>query len=155
MEQGKAKRIYDTMVKALNAKEWHFDEKPEDLTIVSGYTGDDLPIRFIIHIDEKREAIRFLSPMPFTFPEDKRIDAAVAVCVANDGMVNGSFDLDLDDGQVSFRLTTSYCGCEIGEDFFMDMMGTALTTADHYNDRFFALAKGLITLQKFIEQERQ
>lgn len=153
-KQVKAKKVYSTMVSALNAKDWKFEEREADLTIVSAYTGDDLTIRFFIEIDAEREVIRFIASMPFKIAEDKRVDGAIAVCVANYGLVNGSFDYDINDGEVRFRLTTSYVGCEVGEDFFMDMMATALMTTDDYNDKFLMLSKGMLTLAQFIEGDR-
>lgn len=153
-QSAQAKKIYATMVQALKNKDWHFEEREEDLMIISNYQGEDIPIKFLIEVNSDKEVIRFLSPMPFHVGEDKRVDVALAVCVANYGMVNGSFDYDLNDGEIRFRLTTSYCGCEVGEDFFMDMMATALLTTDKYNDKFLMLSKGMITIQQFIEQDK-
>jgi hypothetical protein len=33
------------------------------------------------------------------------------------------------------------------------MMMVAASTVDNYNDKFFMLSKGMITIQQFIEQE--
>jgi hypothetical protein len=35
------------------------------------------------------------------------------------------------------------------------MIMTAASTVDNYNDRFFMLAKGRMTVQQFIEQDGQ
>ncbi len=148
-----AKQVYDLMVKTLEEKEWKFQEHADELLIVSNYHGDDIPIDFLITIDEKREVIQFLSPLPFKFGEDKRIDGALAVCSANYGMVNGSFDYNIEDGALRFRLTTSFTGNEIGPDFFMNMMAIACATTDRYNDRFMMLAKGMISLVQFMKME--
>lgn len=152
-KNARARKVYDTMVRALKAKEWKFDEHPEDLTITSGYSGEDIPIHFIVKLDAEREVLQFVSQLPFKMSEEKRVDGAIAVCVANYGMVNGSFDYDINDGEIRFRLTTSTCGCEIGEEFFMNMFAIALLTIDRYNDRFLMLDKGALTLQQFIEKE--
>lgn len=152
-QQIKAKKIYSTMVSALKKSDWHFAEEENELMIISSFTGDDFPIKYIIRVDADREVIQFLAPMPFSMAEDKRVDGAIAVCVANYGMVNGSFDYNINDGEISFRLTTSYVGCEIGEDFFMNMMVVALSTTDRYNDKFLMLSKGVITVQQFVESE--
>ena len=148
-----AEKVYETMVKALRAQDWKFEEHRDDLTIVSNFQGEDIPIRYLIEVDSKREVIRFLAPIGFEAPEDKRIDMALAVAVANYGLVNGSFDYDLRDGEIRFRLTTSYTGCEIGEEFFMDMMTTALLTTDKYNDKFLMVSKGVMSVQQFIESD--
>ena len=150
-KQAKAEKVYKTMVKALKDKNWHFEEREQDLTIVSNYSGDDIPVRFIIRIDAGREVIQYLSPLPFKIDESKRVDAAVAVCVANYGLVNGSFDLDINDGEIRYRLTTSYSDCEMGEGFFYQMMAVAVLTTDDYNDKFMMLNKGMMTLQQFID----
>ncbi len=152
-QQEKAKKVYATMVSALNHENWIFEEK-DNLCIMSDYQGEDIPIRFFVEVDAEREVIRFLSRMPFNINKDKRVDAALAVCVANYGMINGSFDYDLNDGEIRFRLTTSYCGCEIGEPFFMDMITTAILTTDKYNELFMMLNRGLIDLQGFIEKDK-
>lgn len=154
-KQTKAKKIYATMVSALEDEKWRFDVKEDELKIVSGATGEDLSMRFTVTVDAKREVIQFLSPLPFNMAEDKRIDAAIAVCVANYGIVNGSFDYDMRDGEIRYRLTTSYVDCEVGKGFFMNMMLTALNTTDRYNDRFLMLSKGTITLEKFIELDNK
>lgn len=152
-QQIKAKKIYSTMVSALKKSDWHFAEDEDNLTIISSFSGEDIPIKYIIQVDAEREVVQFMSPMMFRMPEDKRVDGAIAVCVANYGMVNGSFDYNINDGEISFRLTTSYVGCEIGEEFFMHMMVVALSTTDRYNDKFLMLSKGVITVQQFVESD--
>ena len=37
----------------------------------------------------------------------------------------------------------------------MDMMATALFTTDRYNDKFFMISKGAMSLQQFIEEEKK
>ncbi len=149
------KEVYKAMVKALRAQDWKFEEHEEDLVIVSNYQGDDIPIQFLIEVDSEREVIRFLAPMRFEVSEEKRIEMALAVTVANYGLVNGSFDYDLRDGEIRFRLTTSFTDCKVGEGFFMDMMATALFTTDKYNDKFLMISKGAMSLQQFMEEEKK
>ncbi len=149
-----AKQVFATMVKMLDGRGWHYQKDEENLIIRSGVTGDDLPVEFIIVVDAEREVVRFLSKLPFSMPEDKRVDGAIAVCVANNGMVNGSFDYDIGDGDIVFRLTTTFkSGSILTEDVFEYIIMVSASTVDEYNDKFFMLAKGMITVQQFIEQE--
>ncbi len=152
--QQSATEVFDLLVEGLRAKNWNFDDSREKLLIKSSYQGEDIPIDFIINVDEKRECVRFIASV-YHMAEDKRVEGALAVCVANYGMVNGSFDYDINDGEIRFRLTTSYCGCIITKDFVMDMITTALLSADRYNDKFLMLSKGAITLEEFIKQENE
>lgn len=150
----KAKIIFKTMVQALKKADWKFDEHEDDLVIVSGYTGDDFPIRYIMCVDPKRDCVTFRSDNIVTFPENLRIEGALATCVANCGMVFGHFDYDIDDGKLVYTMSDSYADCDVGDEFFMRMMGTAVSTVDHYNDKFMMLAKGIIDIKKFIDADK-
>lgn len=149
-----AKEVFSTLVEMLDEKEWQYKKDEENLMIHSGVTGDDLPVEFIVAIDAEREVVRFLSKLPFTIPEEKRVDGAIAVCVANNGMVNGSFDYDINTGSIIFRLTTSFkSGSVLSKDLFEYMILVSAHTVDHYNDKFLMLAMGATNLQQFIDQE--
>ena len=102
---------------------------------------------------DDRDVFQILSPIPSHIPEDKRIDAAVAVSVANYGMINGCFDLDMSDGEIRFRVAQGYEGMELSNEFIKYIMGIVFFTTDKYNDKFFMLGKGLMSLEQFIEQE--
>jgi hypothetical protein len=86
-------------------------------------------------------------------PEDKRVEGAIAVSVANYGLVDGSFDYDISDGEIRYRLTSSYRESILSDDLFEYMIMCAASTVDDYNDRFFMLAKGMIDVEKFVELE--
>lgn len=149
----KAKEVFDILTKTLDERDWKYEKHEEDLLIKSGVKGEDLPVEFIVRVLPKNQIVQFISSMPFNIPEDKRVDAAVAVCVANYGIVDGSFDYDLSDGQIMFRLTSSYRDSALGGDLFEYMIMVAASTVDAYNDKFFMLSKGMLTVEQFIEQE--
>ena len=151
-----AKDVFSTLVKMLDAKDWKYSKDEENLVIKSGVKGDDLPIDFIVAVDAERELVRFMSKLPFNMPEEKRIDGAIAVCVANNGMVNGNFDYDINDGEIIFRLVSSFkSGSILSEELFNYMIMVSAFTVDRYNDKFFMIAKGALTIQQFIEEENK
>ena len=137
----------------LDNMEWKYEKHEDDLLIKSGVKGDDLPIEFIMVVRPKNQVVQFISSMPFNMPEDKRVDGAIAVCVANYGLIDGSFDYDLRDGEIRFRLTCSYRESTLSEELFNYMVMVSASTVDNYNDKFFMIAKGMMTVQQFIEQE--
>lgn len=154
MNMQKAKQVYNTLIRMLDTRDWKYEKHEEDLLIKSGIKGDDLPIEFIVVVKPKNQVVQFLSRLPFNMPEDKRVDGALAVCVANYGLIDGSFDYDLSDGEITFRLTSSYRESTLGEDLFEYVIMCAAITVDNYNDKFFMISKGMMTVQQFIEQER-
>ena len=149
----KAVEVYNTVCSMLDNIGWKYEKVEEKLMIRSGVKGDDLPIEFVVMVKPKNEVVQLLSAMPFNMPEDKRVEGALAICTANYGLIDGSFDYDLSDGQIVFRLTSSYRDSLLSEELFKYMVMVSAATIDKYNDRFFMLAKGMIDVRKFLEME--
>ena len=149
-----AKRTFDTLVNMFETRNLKYDKNEEELIVRSGIKGDDLPIDFIVVVKPKNEVVQFLSKLPFNMPEDKVIDGAIAASAANYGLVDGSFDYNIMDGSIIFRLTSSYRDSILSEDLFEYMIMVSAATIDEYNDKFFMLAKGMIDIQKFIEDSQ-
>lgn len=148
-----AQQTYETLCRALDKNEWHYNRHDEHLAITATARGEDFPIEFSVEVDAKRKLILLLSRLDLRVPEDKLVMMAVAVSVANNGMVFGGFDYNIQEGRILFRLSNSYMGCELSEDAFLQMIYTACGTVDNYNDSFLMLCKGLITLEQFIQKE--
>lgn len=155
VNMAKAKETYALLCKMLDNRDWYYEKIEEDLVIKSGVKGDDLPIDFIMRVNPRNEIVSFISWMPFKVDESKRIDMALATCVANYGLADGSFDYNLADGTILFRLTSSYRESTLSEDLFEYMLMVAASTVDEYNDKFFMISKGMLTIQQFIESEQK
>lgn len=147
-----AKKVFDSLVNMLDSRDWKYEKFEDELLIRSGIKGDDLPIEFIMVVKPKNQLVQFLSKLPFSMPDDKRVDGAIAVCAANYGLIDGSFDYDISDGEIIFRLNSSYRESVLGPDLFEYMIMVSASTIDNYNDKFFMLAKGMITVEQFLEQ---
>jgi hypothetical protein len=102
-------------------------------------------------VRDERQVVQLISPMPFRVPDDKIIDLAVAIAKVNDRLLNGSFDLDLSTGRISFRITESYIDSILGKGLFEYLLVVAMHTVDDYNDKFMMISKGLISIENFLE----
>ena len=143
-----------TMLDNINFR-YETGRREEDFVITCTVNGDDIPMKMLIIVRPEREIVSLLSPMPFMTPEDKRVDMALAVAIANYGIIDGSFDYDLNDGEIRFRLTASYIESLLGEELFKYMLFVSANTVDRYNDRFLAIAKGMMTLEQFIAADQE
>jgi hypothetical protein len=123
----------------------------DELKIMFGVGGDDLPMNFLIIIDAERQLVRLLSLLPFKMNSDKRVEGAVATCVINYVLADGSFDFDLDEGHIMFRLTASFRESLLGEELFKYMVSIACHTIDKYNDQLSDLNDGKISLEQFLQ----
>ncbi len=145
-----AKQVYRTLCEAIENREWSFKKEEDKLLVYFGVNDDDIPMQFIIIVDAERQLIRLLSPLPFKMSEDKRLDGAIAACAASFGMADGSFDYDLSDGSIVFRMTASFRESIIGEGLFQYMISCSCAMVEKYNDQFLALDKGTISIADFI-----
>ncbi len=150
-----AKQNFDTLCRMLDNLGFKYHKDEKDLSLETGIQGDDFLIKLHIYVNPEKELISLISIMPFAVEEAKRIDLALAVCAANYGMADGSFDYDLSDGTILFRLTSSYKETMLSGELFKYMILVSMHTIDKYNDKFFMISKGMIEIQDFIESEKQ
>lgn len=145
-----AKLVYQTLCEAIERREWNFGKDEEKLLVHFGVSGDDIPMQFILIVDAERQLIRVMSPLPFKMSESKRMEGAIATCAASFGMADGSFDYDLSDGTIVFRMTASFRESLIGEGLFQYLISCSCAMVDKYNDQFLALDKGIVSITDFI-----
>ena len=151
-----AQSVYETICKVLDKKGLKYQnigkDKDGDWTVRFGGTGEDLPMEFAMFVDTERQLIRMLSPMPFEFSEDKRVDAAIAIARANYKMIDGNFDFDMDSGRTIFKMTSCAINSIISEDLIDYIIGLSISMVDEFNDKFFMLEEGIMSLQDFLEK---
>ncbi len=145
-----AKKVYVDLCAALDRRNWHYDRYDEELFVTSGFDSEDIPIELVIAVDPKMQILKVLSRLPFVVPEDKRMELAIATCVATYGLADGSFGLGLENGRIEFRVTASYRESSIGDGLFEYLVAWSNHIIDRYNDKFLALCKGLISIDDFI-----
>ena len=148
-----AEQAFSTLCAALNARNWNYEVEEDNLLVHFGVSGDDIPMKFIIFVDVDRQMIRLLSPLSFKMSEEKRVEGAIATCAASYGMADGSFDYDISDGSISFRMTESFRNCSLGEGVIQYLISCACAMVDQYNDRFYDLARGKMTIKEFSDLE--
>lgn len=154
-KKARAKQVYELFKQDLTNSKIKYEPHDDDLVISMTVHGEDLPQPTLIMVDEDREVVRLLSPLPSKIPEDKRMEAAVAVATANYGLVNGSFDYDMSDGEIRYRVCQSYAGTVLNEETVRYLLGVIFFTTDKYNDLFFMLGKGMISLEDFLKKEQE
>lgn len=151
MEQ--ALEVYDSIINMLDNCDWKYDKDEEDLLVRLSIGGEGLEMKFLILVKPKNDVVTYISPLPFKVPENKRNEVAVAVCVANYGLVSGGFDFDIRDGEIRYRITQSYLKSSLSEELLEKCLLTEAATVRSYMNKFFMLSQGMMTLEQFIEKE--
>ncbi len=151
----RASQVYRVIKSYLTAKGLKYDPHDDDLVITLTAQGEDLPMPCLIRVIGEREVLHIGSPLPGKIPEDKRIDAAVALAAINNRLMNGSFDLDLDTGLIVFRVCQSFHDNDISEEQVHYLLAIVFITTDEYNDSLFMLGKGNMTLEQILEKAKR
>lgn len=113
------------------------------------FTGEDIPMTLHIILRTDRQIVSVLSVMPFRISAEHLNDAAIAVTAANHGLIDGSFDLNMQTGEIRFRLTSCFIGTVLSEELYAYLMYVSAETIDRYNDRFRDLNDGSLDLEGF------
>lgn len=146
--------VYETICAMFDNKGYHYERHDDDHVISCTVGGEDIPMDILFVVRDERQLVQLISPMPFRVSEDKRIDIALATTVINDRLVDGSFDFDMAEGRISFRLTTSYIESILGKELFEYMLMVSASTIDEYNDKFLMISKGMISFEQFLDSEK-
>lgn len=150
-ENLEANEMLESICAMLDARDWVYEKVEDRLLVRFIVTGEDFPMNFIIRVDPERKLVLYTSRLPGKFPEELRETGAVATCQLNFKLADGSFDYDMSDGTVYFRLTSSYRSSLISQAALVSMLDISLYTVDRYNDMFTLLAKGTLDLQNFLD----
>jgi hypothetical protein len=150
-EMKQAMAVYETICHTLESRDWKFTREEEKLVIRCGARGEDLPMDLVIIVNPKAQVVSLFSPMPYRVKEDKRVETALAICEANNGLINGSFDFDLSNGAIHFRIVTAYRESILSEELFDYMIMISANTVDVYNDKFLMISNGMLSFEQFLE----
>ncbi len=148
-----ARAVFDTICRTMDNIKISCEKDEEKLSVFGTIGGEDIPVRFIMKANPNNSTISFFSFLPFKTDASKRVDMAMAVSVANFGLANGSFDYNIKDGTIIFRIGVPMLGLEITEKFITHMFILGVKTTDKYNEKFLQISLGSLDFQTFLESE--
>ena len=147
-----AKKVFDDFCQMLDTMDGKYKADENEMRIDYGVEGYDIPMDFVVIIDAKARFIKVYSLLPFTAPEDKRIDLAIAACHATSSILDGSFDFDIESGRVVFRLTHSFEDTDINEAMLRYIFSYSSFAVDLFNDKLLAVSKGNLDIGDFLSE---
>ena len=145
----RAQDTFDTLCTALAENEWNYKKNEIELEIDCTAVGDDFPMDVNITVEADRQLIILISPLPFITPPEKRLDVAVAVTLVNNMLADGCFDYNIKSGRMFFRMTNSFMESDMSKDVFTYLLNVSFATVDMYNDKFYMLGKGMLSIDAF------
>ena len=155
-EINKARSVYDTVLKALDRMNWKYEMEESELAITTGAKGSDLPIDILIRVLPESEVVSLHVPFTYDVPDEHSIDVAIALSIANYGLIRGCFDYDITTGDIRFRIAAPFNGDTVlSEDVIEMLILMAATTVDTYQTKLLMVAKGVVTPSQFLRAETE
>lgn len=146
-----AQEHFDLICRNLDEHNCKYDKNPEELAVSLTVSGKSLPITLRFFIDAEHELITLYSIMSFEIPEEKRLEAAVAVGKINYMLTLGNLNLDINTGKIYFNINVSYRDSRLGSEVITNMLSSTLTVVSDFAEKFFMLSKGYLSLEKFFD----
>lgn len=144
-----AQSMYKTLCQTLDNMKWHYNKEEEKLVIRTSAVGEDLEMRLYMKVDADRSVMYLKSGMPFKCPAERIDVLSKAVIIANWAMLNGSFEMDMSDGYVAFKVVVPFMESIVSEKVCHYMIRLSCDMIDRFNDKFKALVEGTMTLDEF------
>ena len=148
-KESEARSLYKTLCNTLDNMNWGYNKEEDQFIIRTSAVGEDLSMNLFMKIDAERQVMYLKSPMPFAVPVPAREQITKAVVIANYSMLNGSFEFDITDGYLAFKMVVPYMESIISEKVCHYMITLSCSMTDKFNDKFKALVDGRITLHEF------
>ena len=148
-KENEALALYKTLCQTLDNMRWHYTKEEDQFVVRATAIGNDLSMDLFMKIDAERQVMYLKSPMPFIVPAPLRDKLATAVVMANFTMLNGSFEYDLSDGYLAFKMVVPYMESIVSERVCHYMIMVSCQMTDKFNDKFMALVDNTMTLAEF------
>lgn len=150
-KESEALIVYNTLCSTLDNMKWTYNKEEDNLVVRTSAVGNDLTMKLYMKIDADRSVMYLKSGMPFSVPSDSLDNVAKAVIMANWAMLNGSFEMDLSDGYIAFKVVVPFMESIISEKVCHYMINMSCRMIDTFNDKFQKIAQGNMNLAEFKE----
>lgn len=144
MATREAQNVFKSLCEMLDSNDLGYKKDEEKLSVQIKFKGEDIPMTFDIHVDEKRDLVVIRSMLPFKAEDDRLVEMTIAICQINYVLADGSFDIDVRDGELSFKLTSSYKSSLLSKSSLEYMIGISCATVDRYNDKLMEVNAGFL-----------
>ncbi len=124
--------LFQAMRGFFEAKSWPVQSIAEDSILVMPYSGQHGRFRIIGITDEENTRVSILAGLPLRCPAERLPAMCAFIARANLGMMHGCFDLDLDDGELRFRVGADIADQELSYAFTQSMVLYSITTVERF-----------------------
>lgn len=149
-----SEKIEATLVRIrdwLGRNDWSFDEAEEGSYIRTGVQGRNARFRVVLGVRGEGPTFLCFSLYDFTVPGPRRAACADLVNRINYTSLLGCFEMDVDDGELRFRVTFPLDESEISDSQIERSLVVAAMMADRYYPAFMSLIHAAMAPEAALE----
>lgn len=152
-DKERAAAAYKAITDFMDEAKLKYDSDPDKKVAFVTITGDDFPVTLMLQASEERQRVEVYSQMPFEIKQDKGVDVATALAAINARIAYGKFCLYFDKGLCTYENSEYINGLEgFTSEYGKTLVGPAYSIVEEYNDKLYAINKGLLSVKDFVAQ---
>lgn len=142
-DKGQEHFTFEDLISLFEADNLKFMARPElGLAMANFNSGQEGPIQMLARVDDDRKVMGLSFRLPITVPDDKRSLMAEAVTRANFNLIVGSFEMDMDDGELKYKVTVPLDDAQLSLAQYRHCMRASLSTIRRYLPDFYRIVFG-------------
>ena len=150
----------ETVLAFLQTDEWPHETAEDGSAVLTGYEGEHGQFEVTIEVNEEASMLVFHVALPVEYKpstegdpmDDEAFGNTFALAMRlNGGLALGSFDIDLDDGSLRFRIGLLLADCTPVPEFVRNHLYAAVEAADRFMPLFAGTALGEMDCEAALE----
>jgi hypothetical protein len=131
---------------------WKFEKDDDSEVIKTGVNAKNASFRLVIYSLEEKDLLTVYVAQDNNVPSDKLLLIAEFIARANYGLNLGNFDLDMEDGELGYKVAMDLEGGHLSTDMVGNMVGAGVSTMDQYYPGLMAVLFGNASPEEAIIQ---
>ena len=128
-----------------------YEADREKNTVFITITGDDFPVTLMFSVSAEKARVETYSQLPFEIKKEKAVDVAMAIAAINARIAYGKFCLYFDKGLCTYENSEYLTGLEgFSSEYGKALVVPAYSIVEEYNDKLFAVNKGMMSVKDFL-----
>ena len=124
--------LIDTVEEYLTNIGWKFEKDGDSDVIKTGVNAGNASFRLVIYSLEEKDLLTVYVAQDNNVPENMRPAISEFIARANYGLNIGNFDLDMEDGELGYKVSVDVEGGQLSIDMVGNMVGAGVATMDKY-----------------------
>lgn len=149
--QGQSKQIFNSLCEVMQDIDFSYDKKEDELVILSGAQGKDLPMSFMLRVSDERQIVSFVSVIPVDVHKKMLNNVIIALNEINMYLLDGCFAYDTKQSRIVFRSALTYKDAMIGKGALKRMVILSLSAVDTFNGKLQKIVEKEMSVQEIIE----